>query len=104
MLLLQKGLSTSPIRSLTHTVEEIGYQQIGFTDISVATQPALVCAADAAVPVWDSAQAAHVWVAAQDASMSPAVPVRTGIVLLSFPVCSGSHWAANFTSDIRASL
>lgn len=52
-------------------------EQTSFTDISVATSPDPVCSADATVPVQDSAPAACVWVAAQDASISAAVSVRT---------------------------
>lgn len=52
-------------------------EQTAFTDISVATLPDPVCSAGAAVPVRDSAPAACVWVAAQDASISAAVSVRT---------------------------
>lgn len=51
---LQEGLSASPTpRPRTHCGGV--HQQIGFPDLSVATRPDPVCAAGAAVPLWDSA-------------------------------------------------
>lgn len=86
--LLPRDLSPPLPTLLPHTHSGGVSEQIAFTDVSVATQPDPVCAADAAVPVWDSAQTACVWIAAQDASIPPAVPVRTVGWPLTPSVCS----------------
>lgn len=77
-------------------------EQTAFTDISVATPPDSVCSADAAVPVRDSAPAACVWVAAQDASISAAVSVRTVGDPLAPARVPPSRQAANFAASSSA--
>lgn len=93
LFLLQRGVQLSTSSTPLPCTRCGGvYEQTGFTDISVATRPDPACAADAAVPLWDSAQAACVWATAHGASsISPAVPVRI-LVLSPLPACPPSHW------------